>query len=75
MRLLIFLLALMSAFFLSAAEQDLVPAKEVKSNGLCKFGGDILSDDIGFFECSELVRAELGMSYLGEAWQDRNSST
>lgn len=68
MRILIYILALTSAFFVSA--DDLVPAKQVKSDGLCQWGAETLSDNMDFFECSELVRARLNMSNLGEAWQE-----
>lgn len=74
MRILIFLLALTSAFFVSA-ESDTVPAKEIKSDGLCKYSSTVLSESIDFFECSELVRAKLNMSYLGEAWQESGRTT
>ena len=71
MRILVFILALMSAFFVSAEDLDLVPAKQVKSDGRCTWGSEVLSDSIGFFECSEIVRARLNMSHLGEAWQEQ----
>ncbi|MBB1335964.1 MULTISPECIES: hypothetical protein [unclassified Pseudoalteromonas] len=69
MRLLIFLLALMSAFFVSADEQDLVPAKEIKSNGTCRWAGEQpYSTDISFKDCADYIKSRLGGYSSWEPW-------
>lgn len=54
MRLLIFLLALMSAFFVSA-NQETVPAKPIYIKGSCSYNYQPLGEDISLSQCGDLI--------------------
>jgi len=54
MRLLIFLLALMSAFFVSA-NQETVPAKPIYTKGSCSYNYQPLGEDISLSQCGDLI--------------------
>ncbi|WP_281547093.1 hypothetical protein [Pseudoalteromonas sp. PAR1] len=55
MRILIFILALMSAFFVSADDLDLVPAKSIYIKGSCTYNYKLIGQDVSLSECGDLV--------------------
>lgn len=55
MRILIFILALMSAFFVSADDLDLVPAKSIYIKGSCTYNYNLIGQDVSLSVCGDLV--------------------